>query len=78
MKQRACTVFRDQRVAYALRFTCEHCTYFAERNGACSHGYPNHAHREAQYEAGAATRAEEQAGLEEDVELIFCKDFELR
>lgn len=65
MKQRACSVFREQRAAYGLRFTCEHCTYFDERSEACSHGYPNRAHRDAQYEAA-------------DAELVFCKDFELR
>ena len=64
MKQRAGSVFREQRAAHTLRFTCEHCSYFEPRKGACSHGYPNAAHREQHYAAG-------------EVELIFCKDFEL-
>jgi hypothetical protein len=65
VKQRACSVFRDQRARYTLRFTCEHCSYFEPHAQRCSHGYPNQAHREAHYE-------------EPDVELIFCKDFELK
>ena len=65
MKQRACSVFREQRATYALRFTCEHCSYFDELRETCSHGYPNRAHRQAQYDGT-------------DAELVFCKDFELR
>jgi len=66
MKQRACAVFRSQRVEYALRFTCEHCTYFHEQEERCTHGYPNAAHRLAVYDGAS------------DGELVFCKDFELR
>jgi hypothetical protein len=71
MKQRACPVFRDQRTLFALRFTCEHCTYFAVDSERCSHGYPNGAHRLARYASSppAAETAE--------MELVFCKDFEL-
>ncbi|MDB4988021.1 MAG: hypothetical protein JWN04_3199 [Myxococcaceae bacterium] len=65
MKQRACSVFRTQRREHALRFTCEHCTYFVARNETCSHGYPNESHREAHFAADV------------EVELVFCKDFEL-
>ncbi|MDB4977805.1 MAG: hypothetical protein JWN48_6146 [Myxococcaceae bacterium] len=76
MKQRACAVFREQRRAHALRFTCEHCTYFDGAREACSHGYPNAAHREAHF-AGTAEGGD--AGAPDvEVELIFCKDFELR
>ena len=66
MKQRAERSFREQRALYVLRFTCEHCTNFAVHDESCSHGYPNEAHREAHY------------ADEVDVELTFCKDFELR
>jgi hypothetical protein len=65
MKQRACPVFRDERVEYALRFTCEHCSYFAVDGERCTHGYPNAAHRLARYGDAA------------EGELVFCKDFEL-
>jgi len=65
MKQRACPVFRDERALFALRFTCEHCTYFAPSDERCTHGYPNAAHRLARYDSAT------------DGELVFCKDFEL-
>jgi hypothetical protein len=65
VKQRACAVFRSERHKYALCFTCERCTYFDERAERCSHGYPNQAHRASHF-------AEDR-----EVELVFCKDFEL-
>jgi hypothetical protein len=58
--------FTAQRALHVLRFTCEHCTYFAAEDGErCTHGYPNQQHRLARYEDPQA-------------ELVFCKDFELR
>jgi hypothetical protein len=65
VKQRASSLFRQQRSVCTLRFTCEHCTYFDSEREVCSHGYPNAAHREAHFAADV------------EVELIFCKDFEL-
>jgi hypothetical protein len=54
----------DERTRFALRFTCEHCTYFHAERERCTHGYPNAEHREARYGENAT-------------ELLFCKDFEL-
>jgi hypothetical protein len=54
----------DERTRFALRFTCEHCTYFHADEERCTHGYPNAEHRSARYRENAT-------------ELVFCKDFEL-
>lgn len=64
MRQRALPSFVDERVRFALRFTCEHCTYFRAADEVCMHGYPNAEHREARYGDDAR-------------ELVFCKEFEL-
>ena len=52
MKQRAGSLFRAQQRQHTLRFTCEHCTYFAAQTESCSHGYPNAAHREGHFIEG--------------------------
>lgn len=64
MRQRALPTFASERSRFALRFTCEHCTYFHVEEERCSHGYPNAEHRAARYEGDVS-------------ELLFCKDFEL-
>jgi len=56
--------FREQRSRYRLRFTCEHCALFDDRNETCAHGFPTAEHREAHYEDPQAA-------------LVFCKHFEL-
>lgn len=58
-------LFAAQRVRYALHFTCEHCSHFVVEGERCAHGYPNQLHREAHY-------------ANEDSDLVFCKEFELR
>lgn len=63
MKQRALPSFQAERARFALRYTCEHCTYFHVEREACMHGYPNAEHREARQHAAQ--------------ELVFCKEFEL-
>ena len=65
MKQRCSETFVHERARYALRFTCEHCTYFDVDSERCMHGYPNREHRAARYEQGAT-------------DLVFCKEFELK
>ncbi len=65
MKQLALPQFQDERVRFALRFSCEQCIYFAVDSERCSHGYPNAQHREAHTQTDGA-------------ELVFCKEFELR
>jgi hypothetical protein len=65
VKLPASRAFAEQRALHVLRFTCEHCTYFASESELCTHGYPNAQHRLSRYEDPTA-------------ELIFCKDFELR
>lgn len=56
--------FREQRERYRLRFTCEHCALFDDRNEVCAHGFPTAEHRDAHYE-------------DETAKLVFCKHFEL-
>ena len=58
-------LFAEQSARYALRFTCEQCSYFVVEGQRCSHGYPNHEHQSAHYE-------------QEVSDLVFCKEFELR
>lgn len=65
MRQRLLPSFLEERARFALRFTCEHCTYFHEEAQRCMHGYPNHEHRAARY-------------LEAPADLVFCKEFELK
>jgi hypothetical protein len=64
VRQRALPQFGQERARFALRFTCEHCTYFDVEAERCMHGYPNREHRAARYDQGA-------------IELVFCKEFEL-
>jgi hypothetical protein len=64
MRQRSLPSFVDERARFALRFTCEHCSYFRIEDERCMHGYPNAEHRAARYEG-------------EGRELVFCKEFEL-
>jgi len=68
VRQLGLVQFQAERTRFALRFTCEHCTYFQVELERCSHGYPNAEHRDARYlyRDGAQT------------ELVFCKEFELR
>jgi hypothetical protein len=64
MRQRSLPSFVEERARFALRFTCEHCSYFRVDDERCMHGYPNAEHRAARYE-------------DESRELVFCKEFEL-
>ena len=64
MRQQRTEAFRDERARYRLRFTCEHCTLFDDRNETCAHGFPTAEHRDAHYEDPQAP-------------LVFCKHFEL-
>jgi hypothetical protein len=67
VKQRCSPEFRAERVRFALRFTCEHCSHFQAERERCAHGYPSEVHRASRYD---------EAG--EETELVFCKDFDLR
>jgi hypothetical protein len=58
-------LFQEQSAHYALRFTCEQCSYFVVDGARCSHGYPNHEHLAEHYRQDVS-------------ELVFCKEFELR
>jgi hypothetical protein len=58
--------FRIEWQRYALRFCCEDCTYFCERDQRCIHGWPEEEHRLSFYLAPTCD------------ELVFCKEFELR
>ena len=60
--------FFAQRERYDLRFCCEDCAHFVAQR--CAHFWPTHDHRRARY-AEDAPRADE-------LEVIFCKEFELR
>ncbi len=73
MRQLRLASFVEQQERFALRFTCEHCTYFHVELERCMHGYPNAEHREGRY------RSEQGAELpgEEGAALVFCKEFEL-
>lgn len=64
MKQVASPAFYEESARYALRFTCEDCTYFDVDAQRCTHGYPNEEHRQARYAQRSGT-------------LMFCKEFEL-
>jgi len=64
VRQRALPLFVAERTRFALRFTCEYCTYFRAEDERCTHGYPNAEHKSAHYEQSPD-------------DLLFCKDFEL-
>ena len=55
--------FREERRAFALRFTCEHCALYDE-HGGCAHGFPTEEHRLLRYD-------------DERAAVTFCKEFEL-
>jgi hypothetical protein len=57
-------IFRDERERYRLRFTCEDCALFDDRDRSCAHGYPTADHRTVRY-------------LDPEAPIIFCKDFDL-
>jgi hypothetical protein len=67
MKQVRSPAFCDERSRFALRFTCEHCSYFQVETERCTHGYPNAAHRLANNAEADGPHGE----------LLFCKEFEL-
>lgn len=67
MRQHRNLAFVEQEKRFALRFTCEHCTYFHVERERCMHGYPNAEHR-----SGRSSAEQEQGA-----ELVFCKEFEL-
>jgi hypothetical protein len=79
MKQVALPTFSDERTRFALRFTCEHCTYFRVEDERCMHGYPNAEHREQRYAAGAPQQQslDPTAAQSPAPALVFCKEFEL-
>jgi len=60
--------FQRERERFALRHTCEECTFFRVppdgTEPACAHGWPNAEHRRAHYD-----------GQPELV--VFCKEFEI-
>jgi len=56
--------FHAERAHFALRFTCEDCAMWDPDREQCAHGYPPEDHRHARYDRP-------------DVELVFCKDFQL-
>jgi hypothetical protein len=64
MKIQQDELFREQCQRYQLRFTCEHCSLFDDRNETCAHGYPTAEHRDAHYRDHKAL-------------VVFCKHFEL-
>lgn len=56
--------FPEERARYALRFNCEDCAMWDPDHERCAHGYPADDHRRARYESP-------------DVDVVFCKDFQL-
>jgi hypothetical protein len=58
--------FDEERRRYGFCFTCEHCSYFDDRNGECLHGFPNHMHRLRFFD-----------GDPRPTVILFCKDFDL-
>ncbi|MBW2731909.1 MAG: hypothetical protein JRH20_05910 [Deltaproteobacteria bacterium] len=60
--------FHAQRLRYDLRFCCEDCAHFIGER--CAHFWPSEEHRRARYE-----ETKEKDGV---LELVFCKEFELR
>jgi hypothetical protein len=74
VRQHRNLAFVDQAQRFALRFTCEHCTYFHVERERCMHGYPNAEHRAGRVVAETQTSV---AAQEESAELVFCKEFEL-
>jgi hypothetical protein len=76
VRQRHLPSFAVERQRFALRFTCEHCTYFHVERERCMHGYPNAEHREARYVSAAdpSTRVD---SADTEQALVFCIEFEL-
>lgn len=62
MRTRVDTRLREELVRYRLRYTCEHCGYFAPTEERCALGFPNEEHRSLAPDATT---------------LVFCKEFEL-
>lgn len=55
---------REEVELFRLRFTCPECAYYDDVAAECSHGYPTAPHR--------------LAPPRDSLELVFCKEFELR
>lgn len=60
--------FHAQRQRYALRFCCEECAYFVAEH--CAHFWPTEDHRRARYDQTTSAQGE--------LDVVFCKEFELR
>jgi hypothetical protein len=56
--------FRSEAKRYTLRFTCESCALWDEREDRCAIGFPTLEHRAARYD-------------DRDAPVVFCKDFDL-
>lgn len=56
--------FREERARYALRLHCEDCALFDPAHQTCVHGYPTDDHRRP-------------TGDDDDMGVVFCKDFEV-
>jgi hypothetical protein len=56
-------LLRREARLYELRFGCEACVHFDATGERCANGYPTDAHRGVD--------------LEQALELLFCKEFEL-
>jgi hypothetical protein len=63
MKTKVDDRLRTEVRALSLRFTCESCASFDERDRSCAYGYPTAAHRAIDLDRAA--------------EIVFCKSFEL-
>ena len=66
MHVRRDAVFDEEVERHQLRFTCESCANFSVERDACRHEWPTALHRLARYADPAV------------VEVVFCKEFELR
>jgi hypothetical protein len=59
-------LYLQQREAFSLKATCEHCVHFDAAARACSLTYPVEPHLEATHQA-----------LKDGDVLLFCKTFEM-
>ncbi|MBK6579161.1 MAG: hypothetical protein IPG17_23830 [Sandaracinaceae bacterium] len=55
--------FREERERFALRWNCEDCALFDDKE-RCVHGFPTHRHRRSRY-------------LDPSAPILICKEFDL-
>lgn len=68
--------FLSDQDKFQFRFCCEDCSFFMPENETCIHFWPVKDHRRSRY--ANKMNAPSESDLINTIEVIYCKEFELR